>query len=191
MTEYNIFEWKQNFEWTWNFCIKLLKLLKQHKTEGKSKLENELILIELKTYYWINMSLLHKHPVSEYKIKTFEWKNNNSMKLFIELNINMKLLNENRNIGYKWTGIEFTNRQAYLYALDFCYFEEMSSVAGNNRHNKHTLDVKWIALIELERGAPNKDISKRFDAPKKTLPTWKKSRHKIVTAFKSSGRTRK
>ena len=54
----------------------------------------------------------------------------------------MILLNENRNIGYKGTGIEFTNRQAYLYALDFCSFEEMSSVAGNNRHNKHTLDGK-------------------------------------------------
>ena len=26
------------FEWAWNFWIKLLKLVKKHKTEGKSKL---------------------------------------------------------------------------------------------------------------------------------------------------------
>ena len=29
------------------------------------------------------------------------------MKLLNELNINMKLLNKNINIGYKWTRIEF------------------------------------------------------------------------------------
>ena len=51
-----------------------MKLLKQHKTEGKSKLENELIITESKAYYWINISLLDKHPVIEYKIKIFEWK---------------------------------------------------------------------------------------------------------------------
>ena len=32
LNEYNI------FEWTWNFWMKLMKLIKQHKTEGKSKL---------------------------------------------------------------------------------------------------------------------------------------------------------
>ena len=31
--------------------MKLLKLIKQHKTEGKSKLQNELIVTESKTYY--------------------------------------------------------------------------------------------------------------------------------------------
>ena len=59
--------------------MKLLKLIKQHKTEGKSKFQNELIITKLKTYYWINISLLHKHPVMEYKIQilnktiTIEW----------------------------------------------------------------------------------------------------------------------
>ena len=52
--------------------MKLLKMIKQHKTEGKSKLQNELITIESKIYYWINMSLLHKNPVIEYKINIFE-----------------------------------------------------------------------------------------------------------------------
>ena len=46
--------------------------IKQHETERKSKLYNDLIIIELKTYYWKNMSLLQKHPVIEYKIEIFE-----------------------------------------------------------------------------------------------------------------------
>ena len=54
------------------FLNKLLKMIKQHKTEGKSKLQNELIIIESKTYYWINMSLLHKNQIIEYKINIFE-----------------------------------------------------------------------------------------------------------------------
>ena len=41
-------------------------MIKQHKTEGKSKLQNELIIIESEN---LNMSLLHKHPVIEYKLK--------------------------------------------------------------------------------------------------------------------------
>ena len=48
--------------------MKSLKLIKQYKIEGKSKS----IVIETKTYYRINMSLLHKHPVIAYKIKSFE-----------------------------------------------------------------------------------------------------------------------
>ena len=47
--------------------MKSSKLIKQHKTEGKSKLQNELIITESKTY-WIIISLLHKRTVSEYKI---------------------------------------------------------------------------------------------------------------------------
>ena len=46
-------------------------------------------IIESKTYYWINMSLLHKHPVIEYKIEISEWKNNNWI------------------IEFKWTRTEF------------------------------------------------------------------------------------
>ena len=52
------------------FLNKLLKMIKQHKTEGK--LQNELIIIESKTYYWINMSLLYKNPIIKYKINIFE-----------------------------------------------------------------------------------------------------------------------
>ena len=47
------------------------------------------------------MSLLHKHSAIEHEIKTFEWKNNNRMKLLNELNMKMKSLIENRDIKYK------------------------------------------------------------------------------------------
>ena len=52
--------------------MELSKLLKQHKTEGKSNLQNKLIITESKTCCWINILLLHKHAVIEYKIKIFE-----------------------------------------------------------------------------------------------------------------------
>ena len=51
------------------------------------------------------MSLL-RNPVIVYKFEIFEWKNSNWMKSLNELNIKISL-NENRNIGYKWTRIEF------------------------------------------------------------------------------------
>ena len=38
------------FEWAWNFWMKILKLIKLYKTEGKSKLSDKLIIIESKTY---------------------------------------------------------------------------------------------------------------------------------------------
>ena len=68
----------------------------------------------------------------------------------------------------------------------------MASIAGNKRrHSEHTLDVKYAALMEIERGAANKDVSKTLNVPKNTLSTWKKNRDKIVTAFKSSGGTKR
>ena len=66
----------------------------------------------------------------------------------------------------------------------------MVSIAGNKRrHCEHTLDVKYAALMEIKQGVANKDVSKKFNAPKNTA--WKKNRDKIVTAFKSSGRTKR
>ena len=45
--------------------------------------------------------------------------------------------------------------------------------------------------MEIERGFANRDVSKKFNVPKNTLSTWKKNRDKIVTAFKSSGGTKR
>ena len=44
--------------------------------------------------------------------------------------------------------------------------------------------------MEIERGA-NKDVSKKLNVPKNTLFRWKRNRDKIVTAFKSSGGTKR
>ena len=65
----------------------------------------------------------------------------------------------------------------------------MASVAGNKRrHCGDTLDVKYGALMEIERGVANKDVSKKFNVP---ISTWRENREKVVTAFKSSGRTKR
>ena len=64
----------------------------------------------------------------------------------------------------------------------------MTSITGyKRRHNEHTMDVKYAALMEIDRGFSNKDVSEKFNDPKIALSTWKKNREKIITAFKSSG----
>ena len=73
-----------------------------------------------------------------------------------------------------------------------CDFEGMASIAGNKRrHNEHTMNVKYAALMEIDRRLSNKDASKKFNVPKNTLSTWKKDREKIIAAFKSSGGTKR
>ena len=68
----------------------------------------------------------------------------------------------------------------------------MASVAGNKRrHKENTIEVKYAALKELERGVSNKDVSEKFNIPKNTLSTWKKNKDKIIAAFKSSGGTKR
>ena len=68
----------------------------------------------------------------------------------------------------------------------------MASITGKKRRNcEHTLDNKYAALMEIERGVANKDVSNTFNVPKKTLSTWKKNRDKIVTSFKNSGGTKR
>ena len=46
---------------------------------------------------------------------------------------------------------------------------------------------KYAALMEIDWGLSNKDVSKKFIVPKNTLSTWEKNRKKIIAAFKSSG----
>lgn len=46
--------------------------MKQNKTGKNSKLFNWLIIIESKTNYWVNMSLLQKYPGIGFKIEIFE-----------------------------------------------------------------------------------------------------------------------
>lgn len=62
----------------------------------------ELTIIDSKTNYWRDMSLLEKNWAVGYKIQISKRKKDNIwVKLLYELNIKMKILNENRVIEYK------------------------------------------------------------------------------------------
>lgn len=62
----------------------------------------ELTIIDSKTNYWRDMSLLEKSWAVGYKIQIFKRKKDNIwVKLLYELNKKMKILNENRVIEYK------------------------------------------------------------------------------------------
>ena len=44
----------------------------------------------------------------------------------------------------------------------------MGSILGNKgRHNEHIFDVKYTALMEIDRGLSMKDVSKKLNFPKK------------------------
>ena len=42
-----------------------------------------------------------------------------------------------------------------------------------------TLEVKYNALKELEKGRLNKDVAEEFKIPSSTLATWKKNKDKM------------
>ena len=56
---------------------------------------------------------------------------------------------------------------------------------GKRKHDDRTLEIKYKALVELEKGKTNKDVAKLFDIPPNTLSTWKKNKEKIFKAFKN------
>ena len=53
------------------------------------------------------------------KIEIIEWKNNSWLKVMSELNIKIKLLNKNRNIGYKYTRNKFSLTSAGILGPEF------------------------------------------------------------------------
>ena len=63
------------------FWMKLLILIKQNKTERKSKFWNELANYLTENILLNKYLLLHKHPAIGYNFNIFEWKNDNLMKL--------------------------------------------------------------------------------------------------------------
>ena len=57
---------------------------------------------------------------------------------------------------------------------------------GKRKHDDRTLEIKYKALVELEKGnKTNKDVANLFDVPPNTLSTWKKNKDKIFEAFKN------
>ena len=63
------------------FWMKLLILIKQNKTERKSKFWNELANYLTENILLNKYLLLHKHPAIGYNFNICEWKNDNLMKL--------------------------------------------------------------------------------------------------------------
>ena len=53
-------------------------------------------------------NILNQKQIIGSKIEIIEWKNNSWLKVMSELNIKIKLLNKNRNIGYKYTRNKFS-----------------------------------------------------------------------------------
>ena len=58
-------------------------------------------------------------------------------------------------------------------------------------HREVGLEVKYKALLELEKGKTNKEVAQLFDVPSNTLSTWKKHKSKIVEAFQKGSTSTK
>ena len=59
-------------------------------------------------------------------------------------------------------------------------------------HKEHNLEIKYKALLELEKGKSNKEVAKSFGVPANTLSTWKKIKDKVFEAFqKGSAATKR
>ena len=58
-------------------------------------------------------------------------------------------------------------------------------------HKEHKLEIKYKALLELEKGKSNKEVAKLFGVPANTLSTWKKSKDKVFEGFQKGSATTK
>ena len=59
----------------------------------------------------------------------------------------------------------------------------MATVSRKRAHIEKSLKEKYEALLELENGAPNKDMSFKYGVPKNTISTWKKNKFNFFEAF--------
>ena len=59
----------------------------------------------------------------------------------------------------------------------------MATISRKRAHIKKSLKEKYEALLELENGASNKDVSFKYGVPKNTIPTWKKNKSNFFEAF--------
>ena len=57
-------------------------------------------------------------------------------------------------------------------------------------HKEVTLELKYKALVELDKGKTNKEVALLFGIPPNTLSTWKKHKPKIIQAFQAVFLTR-
>ena len=54
-----------------------------------------------------------------------------------------------------------------------------------------SLDEKFQALRELEKGLSNKDIAEKYSVPRNTISTWIKNKSKYFAALEQSSNKRK
>ncbi|XP_065658063.1 tigger transposable element-derived protein 4-like [Hydra vulgaris] len=64
-------------------------------------------------------------------------------------------------------------------------------MASKRLHKENNLKLKYEALLELEKGKTNEEVSKIFDIPPNTLSTWKKNKDKIFDAFRQGNLTKR
>ena len=64
-------------------------------------------------------NILNQKQIIGSKIEIIDWKNNSWLKVMSELNIKIKLLNKNRNIGYKYTRNKFSLPSAGILGPEF------------------------------------------------------------------------
>ena len=48
-----------------------------------------------------------------------------------------------------------------------------------------SLNEKYLALKDLEKGLPNKDVAAKYEVPQNTVSTWLKNKEKIVKAHEA------
>ena len=54
------------------------------------------------------------------------------------------------------------------------------------------MEIKYKALLKLEKGKSNKEVAESFGVPANTLSTWKESKDKVFKAFqKGSAKTKR
>ena len=51
---------------------------------------------------------------------------------------------------------------------------------GKRLHKEQNLELKYKALLDLEKGKTNKEVAQLFGVPANTLSTWKKNKDKRV-----------
>ena len=54
---------------------------------------------------------------------------------------------------------------------------------GKRLHKEQNLELKYKALLDLEKGKTNKEVAQLFGVPANTLSTWKKNKDKIFQVF--------
>ena len=62
---------------------------------------------------------------------------------------------------------------------------EMAAVPKRREHKEMSLESKYKALLELEKGKTNKEVALLFEVPPNTVSTWKRNKTKIFEAFQN------